>query len=208
MVNLRLVNLRIASAGDGRTMGGIHAASLLPSVAKFRFTNVGTTPVKITDLQPSCGCTTAFLEKRQYGPGESGEIEARFKFNGRLESPTEMDCGQNRLGSASTDNTAVGVSIPEAISISPEFVLWRIGDQLKSKTVRILVPDGVATKVLSVQADNSTVKLELSEIRPGKELEVKITPISTNQPGSATLSIRTDYPPDSPATYYAYVRVK
>ena len=31
MVNLRLVNLRIASAGDGRTMGGIHAASLLPS---------------------------------------------------------------------------------------------------------------------------------------------------------------------------------
>ena len=29
MVNLRLVNLRIASAGDGRTMGGIQAASLL-----------------------------------------------------------------------------------------------------------------------------------------------------------------------------------
>jgi hypothetical protein len=177
-------------------------------VAKFRFTNVGTTPVKITDLQPSCGCTTAFLEKRQYGPGESGEIEARFKFNGRLGRQQKWIVVKTDWVPPQQTILRLGVSIPEAISISPEFVLWRIGDQLKSKTVRISVPDGVATKVLSVQADNSTVKLELSEIRPGKELEVKVTPISTNQPGSATLSIRTDYPPDSPATYYAYVRVK
>ena len=53
-------------------------------VTKFRFTNVGTSPVKITDLRPSCGCTTAVLEKKEYAPGESGEIEAKFKFNGRV----------------------------------------------------------------------------------------------------------------------------
>ena len=48
--------------------------------AKFRFTNVGTTSVKITDLHPSCGCTTAYLEKKEYAPGESGEIEASFSL--------------------------------------------------------------------------------------------------------------------------------
>ena len=33
-------------------------------VAKYRFTNVGTSPVTIKDVRTSCGCTTAALEKR------------------------------------------------------------------------------------------------------------------------------------------------
>jgi len=53
-------------------------------VAKFRFTNVGTTSLKITDVHPSCGCTTTFLKKTEYAPGETGEIEAKFKFDGRV----------------------------------------------------------------------------------------------------------------------------
>ena len=59
-----------------------------------------------------------------------------------------------------------------------------------------------------MQADNPAVKLELHEIRPGKELEVKVTPTTTSQPESATLLIRTDYPAENPATHYAYARVK
>ena len=43
-------------------------------VATYRFTNIGTTPAKITDLRTSCWCATAYLEKKEYAPGESGEI--------------------------------------------------------------------------------------------------------------------------------------
>jgi hypothetical protein len=102
----------------------------------------------------------------------------------------------------------MAVNIPEAITIQPELVLWHVGDELRPKTVRIAIPDEIPAKVVSVQADNAGVKLELREIRPGKELEVKITPTTTNQPGNATLLIRTDYPPENPATHYAYARVK
>ena len=177
-------------------------------VAKFRFTNVGTTSLKITDLRPSCGRTTAFLEKKEYAPGESGEIEAKFKFDGRVGHHEKWIVVTTDWVPPQPTILRMAVNIPEAITIQPELVLWRVGDELKPKTVRIAVPDQIPAKVVSVQADNEGVKLELHEIRPGKELEVKITPTTTGQPGSATLLIRTDYPPENPATHYAYARVK
>jgi hypothetical protein len=159
-------------------------------VAKFRFTNVGTTSLKITDLRPSCGCTTAFLEKKEYGPGESGEIEAKFKLNGRIGHQEKWIVVTTDWVPPQPTILRFAVNIPPAITIQPELVLWRVGDQLKPKTVRIEVPDDISAKVVSVQADNAAVKLELLEIRPGKELEVKVTPTTTSQPESATLLIR------------------
>jgi hypothetical protein len=42
----------------------------------------------------------------------------------------------------------------------------------------------------------------------GKEYEAQVTPDSAAQRASATLIIRTDYPPDNPQTKYAYARIK
>jgi hypothetical protein len=176
--------------------------------AKFRFTNVGPLPIKITDLRPSCGCTTASLQKTVYAPGESGEIDANFRFEGRVGHQEKWILVTTDWVPSEQTTLRLVVNIPEAITIQPELVLWRVGDQLKPKTVRIAIPDGAPAKVVSVQADNAAVKLELHEIRPGKELEVKVTPATTAQPESATLLIRTDYPPQNPATHYAYARVK
>src|SRR3984893_9259698 len=177
-------------------------------VTKFRFTNVGTSSVKITDLRPLCGWTTAYLEKKEYAPGESGEIEAKFKFDGRVGHHEKWIVVTTDWVPPQPTILRFAVNIPQAITIQPELVVWRGGAQLKPKTVRIAVPDEIPAKVVSVQTDNAAVKLELREIRPGKELEVIVTPTTTSQPGSATLLIRTDYPPDNTATHYAYARVK
>src|SRR5437763_8122569 len=53
-------------------------------VAKYRFTNAGKAPVTIDAVRTSCGCTTATLVKKEYLPGESGEIEARFEVGNRV----------------------------------------------------------------------------------------------------------------------------
>ena len=178
------------------------------AVARFRFTNAGSAPVRITDIKPSCGCTTASLEKTGYAPGESGEIVASFKFEGRRGHQEKYVTVATDWVPPQTTYLHFAVNIPEPITIQPELVLWRVGDRLEPKTVRITVPDEIPEKVVSVQADNPAVKLELHEIRPGKELEVKVTPATTSQPSGATLLIRTDYPPHNPKTHYAYVRVK
>jgi hypothetical protein len=63
-------------------------------------------------------------------------------------------------------------------------------------------------EIVSVQSDDPTVKLEVRETRPGKVLEVKVTPPPTTKPENATVVIRTDYPPENPDVHYAFVRVK
>jgi hypothetical protein len=52
---------------------------------KFKFTNVGKDVLKIDRLQGTCKCTVPDLQKKEYAPGESGEITVQFhspKFEG------------------------------------------------------------------------------------------------------------------------------
>jgi hypothetical protein len=100
------------------------------------------------------------------------------------------------------------VNIPAAITVQPELVTWHVGDDPEPKTIRITVSDEIPGQIVSVEIDNPAVKLELREVRPGKELEVKVIPSTTSEPASSVLSIRTDYPPENPLTHFAYVRVR
>jgi len=49
----------------------------------FRFTNTGHSPLVITQVNPSCGCTTAKDWPQQpIAPGESGQISVEFNSTG------------------------------------------------------------------------------------------------------------------------------
>jgi hypothetical protein len=52
---------------------------------KFKFTNIGKAVLKIDRMQGTCKCTVPDLTKKEYAPGESGEISVKFhapKFEG------------------------------------------------------------------------------------------------------------------------------
>jgi len=177
-------------------------------VARFRFTNVGTMPVTINDVHTSCGCTTAALQKKQYAPGESGEIDAAFQIAGRTGHQEKAIYVTTSSALLNPTVLRLKVDIPEAFTIEPQLVMWRVGEAPQPKTIRIAVSDEYPGKIVSVEPDNQSVKLDLREIHPGKELEVKVTPQGTTQAAAATLLIRTNYPPANPETHYAYARVK
>ena len=44
----------------------------------FAFRNDGKTPVTISKVTSSCGCTTAELPKKIYQPGEAGTLPVKF----------------------------------------------------------------------------------------------------------------------------------
>jgi hypothetical protein len=46
--------------------------------SKFTFTNVGKDVLKIDNVKGSCKCTVPDLKKKDYAPGESGEISVEF----------------------------------------------------------------------------------------------------------------------------------
>ena len=177
-------------------------------VAKYKFTNTGAKPIKIQNVQTSCGCTTAQLKKTDYAPGESGEIETKFTFAGRTGKQ------EKAITVNTTDNPTqptilkLHVYIEEMVKIEPEIVLWRVGEQPDSKSIHIMIADNSSAKIVSVISDNPALKVKLTELKSGKEYEAQITPESAAQPAAATLMIRTDYPPDNPETKYAYARIK
>ncbi|MEX1110457.1 MAG: DUF1573 domain-containing protein [Chthoniobacterales bacterium] len=49
----------------------------------FRFTNTGNGNVRIRSVPASCGCIAAKPAKRDYAPGESGEIPFTYSPKGR-----------------------------------------------------------------------------------------------------------------------------
>jgi hypothetical protein len=50
---------------------------------EFKFTNTGTDPLILQNVQASCGCTTPSWPREQIAPGASGVITAEFNSQGR-----------------------------------------------------------------------------------------------------------------------------
>lgn len=49
-----------------------------PVTGTFTVTNIGTTPLIIENVQPSCGCTKSDYTKEPIAPGKSGSITATY----------------------------------------------------------------------------------------------------------------------------------
>jgi hypothetical protein len=176
--------------------------------AKYRFTNNSSSPVTIVDVRPSCGCTIATLTKKTYVPGESGEIDAKLNFAGHTGHQEKWIYVTTNSAGTEPALLTLAVDIPPDITIEPQFVMWRIGDPLTPKTIRVVVPAGFPIKILAAQTDNPAIRVQLQEVMTGKQWEVKVTPAETKDLVRAIVSIRTDYPAEKPATYSVYARVQ
>ena len=59
---------------------------------RFSFRNIGTQPLKIIKLEPSCGCLSPRLEKKEFAPGESGEFYLRVRAANERPGLHEYTC--------------------------------------------------------------------------------------------------------------------
>jgi hypothetical protein len=177
-------------------------------LAKYQFTNTGNHPVTIIEVQPSCGCTTVQLAKKEYAPGESGELAARFDIAGRTGRQEKSIVVLTKDTINQPITLKLLVTVPEAVRIEPEVLFWRLGDEPKPKVIRVTVAEDFPTKILSIKSNNSEMRLDLKDVTPKKEIEVTVTPQNPGQPAAATLIIKTDYPVEKPATYYAWAQVR
>lgn len=55
----------------------------------FKFTNTGNQPLMITNIQPTCGCTTPQWPRDPIMPGGKGEIKVGFNSTGKMNKQTK-----------------------------------------------------------------------------------------------------------------------
>lgn len=175
--------------------------------AMFKFKNIGDSVITIKEIKPSCGCTTATLEKKTYAPGESGEITATLTIGSRqgLQSKTiRVMTDSEETPTVLTMKTL----IPEIVSIQPSFVFWKRGEEPDIKSINLKVGLDEPIHVIKAGSESSSVSVQLEEVVAGKHYRLNLFPASTDELAKARITIVTDYPKNKPRTFYVYAHIK
>jgi uncharacterized cupredoxin-like copper-binding protein len=173
------------------------------AVATFRYENKGTTPVRITNVKSTCGCTVPELKKKDVAPGESGELTATFTIGGR----TGM---QQKVVSVQTDhpeqpmvNLVLSANIQQALTLQPTFIFWEQGQPAKAKQITVKTADGVNVSKLNVASSSPDFTVKTERQKSG-EWVINVQPVDTSKQAATTLTIST---PEVPQPFLATARV-
>jgi hypothetical protein len=168
-------------------------ATQLSANAVFHFSNVGKTPVSISDIKVTCGCLSPRLTQRTYAPGESGELQIQLDLRNRA--------GKQRKATVVTTDEGkevklyVEADIPAGFIIEPRMVVWHKGDAEKNKTARLLNISKQPIKLLDLTSSHRDMPAELKTIREGFEYRVVITRTSEVSNLRSVIRIATEPPP-------------
>jgi len=177
------------------------------AVAHFKYKNTGDKPVKITKVQPSCGCTTAALAKETVAPNESGEITATFNIGDRSGV-------QKKTITVMTDDQPnqptilkLSATIPQLLQIAPVFVYWSAKEVLDPKTINVNVGGDFQVNNLTVSSTDKGISTEVVPGPEKKEFKIIVKPTESGRPINAAIKIEPDMPKDVHKMYFANVRV-
>lgn len=82
----------------------------------FEFKNTGNEPLVLSNVKPSCGCTTPSWTKEPIAPGEMGEIDVEFDSKGKSGTQTKTVTVTANTDPAKTVLTITGsVQQPDAL---------------------------------------------------------------------------------------------
>ena len=174
--------------------------------AHYAFKNTGSQPIVIKRVVTSCGCTSAKLEKKEYAPGESGDIEVKFVLGSRKGAQRKI------ISVTSADkeqwNLDLRCWIHEPLTVAPALVYWRSGAEPQGKVVKLTSAPGQPINVKSVKSSSPKFKTSLAEVKAGQEYALTVTPADTAETSAAEVTIETDTPPSAPRSYKVFARIK
>jgi hypothetical protein len=154
--------------------------------------SLGTDSLKILKVQPGCGCTKAPLRKEVVAAGDSTDVELVFTSSkighGTISKTATVMC--NDSGRTNFQLAFKGTSYDYPDSLQPltlSSAAVKFGTQGKSNETKLIVKNvsKTALKLHLISAPPEYLKIDLpdSEIKPGKDKEIKIAinPLSVGQ---------------------------
>ena len=170
----------------------VNSTTLLEKVsAEFHFTNVGVEAVTISNIQTSCGCTTADLNKKYYKPGESGMIKVKFEIGSRTGFQQKYILVRTDSPNEAYTQLTLKVHLPEVLKIEPDLLQWKLGETNELKRITLKTTGIVPLKVIGVESNHKGIEAELKVKESGRFYEVTVKPLKLDEPIRASLKIQT-----------------
>jgi hypothetical protein len=177
------------------------------AVGHFNYQNIGKTPVKLTSVKTSCGCTAAKSQKDEVAPGEKGEITATFSIGNRTGTQVKTVTVQTDEPTSAATVLTLKAVLPEGLTMAPGYVSWKVGEPPQPKTLLVTAGKGYPGTKLDVQSSSPEFAATLEPAKSGGSWKIVVTPLQTARNVSGVIAIKTDVPKDSPAVYYASASV-
>lgn len=156
--------------------------------ATFEFTNTGTKPVTILDVESNCDCLDAAADKRVYAPGATGVIRTNFTVGDRL-GLYERRIKVLTDESPEPVRLLVRIEVPELVTLAPHSVAWKLNEDAAEKTVELTVIPAVKINFTQVLPTSGDFAARLETIEAGRRYRVHLKPPATAQPANAAFRI-------------------
>jgi hypothetical protein len=143
----------------------------------------GSDSLKILKVQPGCGCTKAPLKKEVVAVGDSTSVELVFTSSkgsrGAVSKSATVTCNDNDRANFQLTFKGKTYDYPDSLQpLTLSDATIKIDAKAKSKEVKLVVRNVSKTSVkmnlVSLPSDYLKIDIPNSEIKPGKEKEIKI----------------------------------
>lgn len=179
----------------------------------FAFVNESKNPVVLTETHASCGCTSPKIDNRTYAPGEKGSLIGHYKPGSRrgLSSVNISVKGNEIEGETRRpfeDKLKLTVFVPELVSIAPGITLWKKNADLLDKQVRLEIKQNDPLVIKFIELNNDAFTAKFSEITPGRNYELIVSPKSTTEPVQSIATFEATAPDGKPLRFFAHFMVR
>jgi len=158
----------------------------------FVFTNSGDESLELTDVRPSCGCTTAGVYDRSVGPGKTGNIPIQFNSGnsvGTVGKTVIVICND-----PVQTNIVLQIkgTVWKPVEVTPAIASFRVTtDSETNETRRIQIVSNLEEplEISPPECTNKAFQITLATTRPGKEYELAVTFLRSAEPEGANAPI-------------------
>ena len=146
----------------------------------FYFTNTGASTLIVSNIDVTCGCTTAGAWTRQVAPGQSGSILIQLRTAGFAAAPTVK-----RIFVSSNDKTRPSIpllitgTLVKSLEVTPAFVFLQCSPDYPDAALVVMITNKTDRPLVlsDVKSSHPALKAELQTNVPGQEFRLLLTTV-------------------------------
>jgi LEA14-like dessication related protein len=214
-LNAAISQPKIEIVGGDTYDWGVVDESQTTLKAKVKIKNAGTEKLNITEVKPTCGCTTAPLDKNELQPGETATLDITLRIGGSSNEVSKTIRIMSNDPKEAQKILWLKCKISREFEISPQkyfsFQDMTVGNEKSEKVIlKNNSKDVIKVSNFVVEPKELTINLkgEVS-IKPGQQIELIATAKPKEQGNfRGSVTFKTSQKDNNEITLNAFGRVK